>query len=364
MTTAEFELVTASSMPDVREAMQESGRVGIDTEFARETTYHPRLCLVQVATDERVFCADPLAADDLEAFWDSVLDCAWIIHAGRQDIEVVYLVTGRMPRQIFDTQVAAALLGYAPQLGYAALVLELFGEELPKAHTRADWARRPLPPELLEYAVQDVQYLLPAHDLLAARLEELGRLEWALEDSRDLLDEALYVANPEGAVLRLKGAGRLFGRARAAAAALAEWREREALARDRPRQWILKDATIVELAVTDPPDRAALYRVPGLPAKTVRRAGKDLLGLLAEARSAKLDEERPERIDESAIRARLKPMQAVVAETARRLDVAPEVIASRKELLAALAGDRNLRLFRSWRRNLVGDDLLTLADRA
>src|SRR5690606_29736720 len=122
----------------------------------------------------------------------------------------------------------------------------------------------------------------------------------------------------------------------AAAAALAAWREREALARDRPRQWILKDATIVEIALLDPADRAALYRVPGLPAKTVRRAGKDLLGLLAEARRTAMPDERPPRVDEAALRARLKPMQAAVANVAAELGIAPEVIASRKDLLAAL----------------------------
>lgn len=359
--TAACEFVTASRMQVLAEALRVSDCIGIDTEFARETTYYPRLCLVQVATAESVFCADPLGDESLEAFWDTILDSSWVIHAARQDIEVVYLVSGRMPREIFDTQVAAGLVGYAPQLGYAALVAELFGAELPKAHTRADWSQRPLPPELLEYAVEDVQYLLPAYERLGARLEELGRLQWALEDSRDLLDETLYAANPEGAVLRLKGTGRLSGRARAAAAALAEWREREALARDRPRQWILKDATIVEIATLDPEDRAALYRVPGLPAKTVRRAGKDLLGLLAEARRAALPDEPPPRVDEAALRARLKPMQAAVAKVAAELDIAPEVIASRKELLAALSGERGLRVFRGWRREVVGEALLALA---
>jgi ribonuclease D len=284
------------------------------------------------------------------------------VHSGRQDVEVLFLASGLMPGRIFDTQIAAALLGYAPQLGYAALVTELFGVELAKTHTRADWSRRPIAEEFLHYATEDVLYLLPAYELLAARLSNDGRLRWAEEDSKDLLDRALYAPDPQTAVQRLKGARYLRGRARRAAEKLGAWREQEALRLDRPRQWILKDSVLLELAVAGPENDAALARTPGLPPGTVRRAGRDLLAVLADARAearAPDEYQPPPRPDETEKKL-LKPMLSLVAATAEELGIQPEVVASRKELTAALHGERNLRAFRGWRRELVGEKLLSL----
>jgi ribonuclease D len=363
MKTPQFELVSAAEMKPVCEALRSAGRIGLDTEFMRESTFYPQLCLVQIATDESIYCIDPLETNDLDSFWDTLALASCVLHSGRQDVEVLYLLTGRMPRQVFDTQVAAGLLGYAPQLGYGALVSELFDVDLPKTHTRADWSRRPLTPALLEYAAQDVEYLLPARNLLAERLEKLGRLDWAEEDSRDLLNETLYAADPVTAVQRLKGANRLPGRARRAAGMLAAWREQEAISRDRPRQWIMKDATLLELAAAGPRDLAALKRIGSLPPATVRRAGKTLLGLLAEARGEPAGDEAPVGRLDDAGKAELRQMQSLVAGQARELGLQPEVVASRKELSAAQAGERKLKVFRGWRRELVGDRLLEMLER-
>ena len=353
-------------MSTLNEVLSRQDRFGLDTEFMRETTYFPRLCLVQLATEREVFCVDPLAGSgdgkNLADFMQALARPGWVVHSGRQDVEVLFLASGLMPERIFDTQIAAALLGYPPQLGYAALVSELFGVELAKTHTRADWSRRPLAGELLQYAAEDVEYLLPAYDLLGERLSEKGRLAWAEEDSRDLLDRSLYAPDPKDAVQRLKGARYLGGRPRRAVEKLAEWREREALRLDRPRQWILKDSALLEIAVAGPESEAALARTPDLPAGTVRRAGRDLLAILAEARAdarAADGYQPPARLDEMEKKL-LKPMQAAVAAAAQALGMQPEVVASRKELSAALHGQRNLRTFRGWRREAVGEKLLQL----
>lgn len=362
MKAPQFELVSAGSMQRACEALRSAGRIGLDTEFMRERTFYPRLCLVQISTNERIYCLDPLELDDLDELWDTLTLASWVLHSGRQDVEVLYLLTGHMPRRIFDTQIAAGLLGYAPQLGYGALVSELCGVALPKTHTRADWSRRPLTPALLEYAAQDVEYLLPARELLAERLEKLGRLEWAEEDSRDLLDETLYAADPVTAVQRVKGANRLPGRAHQAATKLAAWREKEAIEKDRPRQWIMKDATLLELATAGPRDLAALKRIDSLPSATVRRAGQALLGLLAEARGEPANGREPvNRLDEAG-KEELREMQSLVAAQAGELGLQPEVLASRKELTAALAGERKLRVFRGWRREMIGDRLLEMLE--
>ena len=143
----------------------------------REKTFHPQLCLVQVSTRDAICCADPLIPRDDERetqIWSHLMKRSWVVHSARQDVEVIYQTAGQMPTELFDTQIAAALLGYPPQMGYANLVEELFGEKLAKSHTRADWSRRPLADAVIEYAAEDVEYLLPAYDILTERLDETG----------------------------------------------------------------------------------------------------------------------------------------------------------------------------------------------
>ena len=334
----------------------------------RERTYFAELCLIQIATDSQIVCADPLSghgkADSPDSsFWDSLMRPEWVVHSARQDLEVIYQLAGKMPAQIFDTQVAAAFLGFQPQIGYAGLVKELFGVELDKSHTRANWSKRPIADELLRYAAEDVQYLLPACEELTNRLEEAGRLQWALEDSRDLLEPALYDIDPSTAISRLKAARNLRGRGRAAAAALATWREKEALRTNRPRQWIMRDATLIALAMEKPASVSDLSRVEGLADKTIRRAGKDLLGILAGATHDASGYKPPRRPDEKQ-KAALKEMQRRVAVVGDSVGVAAEVLAPKKELSAAMLGDRTGRIFRGWRKALFGEELLGVLENA
>lgn len=351
----------ADNVDKLSQLLAGTERVALDTEFMRERTYYPQLCLLQVATDRTICCVDPLGARDIEGVWETLMPASWVVHSGRQDLEVIYQAAGRMPAGLFDTQVAAALLGYQPQLGYAALVSELFGVQLAKSHTRADWSRRPLAAELIEYAAEDVEHLLPAAERLTERLTAAGRLEWAIEDSAHLLDEALYRPDPDEAIRRVKGARRLSGRALAAATRLAAWREREAWQRNRPRQWILGDAVLLTLAATAPDSRAALNRIDGLPPGAIRRVGDELLEAVAAAAGDPESTAAPPRPDESH-RSALAAMQEKVAAAAGELGIVPEVIASKKELTAALFGERDLRMLRGWRRSLIGSELLRILD--
>jgi len=346
--------------PDTIAANLQAHRLlGIDTEFMREKTYFAQLCLVQLATRDRVFCVDPLSGNEMQAFWSEVCSGTWVVHSGRQDIEVVFQTANRMPAALFDTQIAAGLLGLQPQMGYAGLVQELFSVEIPKSHTRADWTQRPLPEALLSYAVEDVEYLLPAYDLLAERLEKAGRLAWAEQDSALLLDEALYSTDESQAVHRLKGARNLRGRRRAAAADLAGWRESEALRRNRPRQWILRDRVLLEIATSLPDSIQALRSVGDMPAKLVQRAGDELLAIVA--RSGHDNDYKPPSAPDDRQKSILKSMQTVVAESAKDLGVEAEIVASRKELSAVIiSGKRDSRVFQGWRRELVGERLLEL----
>jgi len=360
----EYQFVDLKTDDRLGMTIPRQSRIGVDTEFVREKTFYAQLCLIQIATDSEIYCADPMGLDARndgrgKALWQAITGPAWVLHSGRQDLEVIYQTVELMPGEVFDTQVAAALLGYQPQIGYGNLVDELFGVELAKSHTRADWSQRPLPDAFIEYAAEDVQYLLPAYDKLIERLEKLGRLQWAVEDSMDLLDLSLYESDVTDAIDRLKGARNLRGPSRAAAAQLAAWREQVAIRRNRPRQWIMRDAVLLDIAVKRPDTMKKLGATPRLASRTAERAGDQLLRVLAEAENHHSDYEPPQKPNEKQ-KAVLKKMQKKVSDTAGRLGLATELIAPKKELSAALLGNRDLRIFRGWRLEHIGRDLLEM----
>ncbi len=340
--------------------LETHNRFGVDTEFMREKTYFAQLCLVQLSANRDIWCVDPLSRHDDDDFWQVLLSKSWVVHSARQDIEVIFQKTGTMPAQIFDTQVAAALLGMPPQVGYAGLVKELFDVDMAKSHTRADWTRRPLPDAFLEYAAEDVEYLLPAADVLQERLEEKGRLEWANQDSALLLDPALYDTGAAQALDRLKGARNFRGRRRAAAARLASWREQEAIQRDRPRQWILRDSVLLDVAYQLPTSVKKLSAIDGITPKIANRVG-DMLVQNVKASENDENNYQPPRAPDEAQKALLKAMQAKVAACAESLDLAAETIASKRELSSVIiSGIRDTRVFTGWRAELIGDELRTL----
>ena len=363
---SDYHFVDLAVDDSLANAVGQFDRIGVDTEFMRERTYFAELCLLQVSTPQEIFCADPLNRgpdnDKPSAtFWQAMVKPEWVVHSARQDLEVVYQSSGLMPQSIFDTQVAAAFLGLQPQVGYAGLVKELFNVELDKSHTRADWSKRPLSDAVLKYAAEDVQFLLPAHEILAERLKESGRLEWAIEDSRDMLNISLYESDPSLAINRLKGARNLRGRSRAIATALATWREKEALRTNRPRQWIMRDSLLVDIAFACPQSMEDLADIEGLADKTIRRAGQEFLRIAANSTHDESGYEPPTRPDERQKKA-LKEMQKLVTASGEKHNVAAELIAPRKELSAAMQGDRDSRVFNGWRREVVGDQLLELLE--
>jgi ribonuclease D len=265
-----------------------------------------------------------------------------------------------MPREIFDTQIAAGLLGLPAQMGYAGLVKELFDVDMAKSHTRADWTRRPLPDAFLEYAAEDVEYLLPSADILSEKLDKKGRLEWAQQDSQLLLNTSLYDISGEQAIERLKGARNFRGPKRAAAVRLAAWREEEAIRRNRPRQWILRDNVLLDIAYQLPSNEKQLTDIEGMPPKVVGRAGQALIDAVAASRS---DENgyQPPRPPDEAQKALLKEMQSQVADCAKDLDIAAETVASKRELSSVIiSGAHDSRVFTGWRRDLIGEALLEL----
>ena len=342
-------------------------RIALDTEFLRERTYFPVLCLVQIASPSGIALVDPLAIDDLTPLAALVADprVTKVLHAGRQDIEILLTRMGVLPRPVFDTQLAAALLGHGAQVSYAALVESVLGTRLAKAHTRTDWTRRPLHPEQQRYAADDVRFLLELETRLSDALAARGRSEWAQAELAGLGVESLYRSDPEDAWRRIKALHRLDARARRVARALADWRERQAVRDDRPRQWVLRDNVLLEIARLAPRNAAALHAVADMPAAVARRHGAALAEVvetaLADTNPAVDDAGAPERLD-AAQKAKLAALAGEVRACAERHGLSAELLATRAELERLVRGERSLALLSGWRGEIAGARLLEILD--
>ena len=340
--------------------------LAVDTEFLRERTYFPRLCLVQVASDTEAACIDPLAIGDLSPLRQLLLDPAVtkVFHAARQDLEIFLHLWGELPAPVFDTQPAAALLGIGDQVGYGSLVQSLLGVNLAKDHSRTDWSRRPLEKAQLRYALDDVIYLGRAYQEIRQRLEPLGRLDWLEPEFDQLTDPATYALEPMAMWKRVKGRQHLKGARLAVLQQLAAWREEQALARDLPRRWVLKDDTLLELARRSPTSARALARVRGVDEALVKREGEALLtrirqGLETPKEAWPRERARPPKLS-PAEEATLDILTAALRLIADRAGLSPQLIASRKDLAALLQGAPDARLLQGWRRKVAGEPLMQL----
>jgi ribonuclease D len=346
----------------------EAPALGLDTEFVRTNTFYHRLGLIQVFDGSAAWLVDPLAARDLaplaEAFRSPGVK---VLHSASEDIEVFYRALGVLPAPLFDTQIAGAFAGKGAFLSYQKLVAACLGVELAKEETRTDWLARPLSPGQLAYAAEDVAFLLPVYEQLAAELAALGRLSWVFEDSAALLDTARFVEDDESAYLRIKGAGRLDRRQLGALQGLAAWREREARRRDLPRNFVLKEGLLLDLATRRPQEAKDLQRLPSFDPRQAARDGATWLQLLADAAS-RPDPELPSRLSgkpfSAAAREVENRLRDRVRERAAELDVPPEILAPRRTLDALLRlnvdkpDPRLPRELAGWRREVIGEDLL------
>lgn len=354
---------TQSGLEDACRDFNACDCIAVDTEFNRTNTYKPQLCVVQLAADSRLALLDMLAGQEFTSL-EALLatgDSLKLFHAGKQDLEALLLSCGFLPNRILDTQIAAGFLGYPAQIGYARLVQEVLGIELDKGETRTDWSRRPLSDRQLAYAAADVSHLFALFEGLKSRLEQLGRYDWAMEDSTRLLNPALYRSDPDDAWKRLPALAYQPPAVQARGRALAAWREARAVRIDRPRQWVLGDKPLMAIAQADPKNQQALSAIPGLPPAIVRRQGERILACIAEADRALVAGElelerksRPDAPDQSAVKA----LGEVLREQAERMGMAPEILATRRELTGLLRGELDQPVMSGWRREAVGERLL------
>ncbi|ADK67924.1 ribonuclease D [Olsenella uli DSM 7084] len=340
--------------------------LAIDTEFLRERTYFPRLCLIQAATPDESAAIDPILIDDLSPLARLLTDesITKVFHACSQDLEVIYDALHCVPGPIFDTQLAAAFLGHRQQIGYGALVDACCGVRLPKAESLTDWSRRPLDAEQLAYAEDDVRYLPGIYDQMMAELIMRDRLPWLAPEMAELVSPAHFMRVPEEAYLHLRRSGSLTRRQLAIAREVCAWRESAAARRDVPRKWVVSDELIVEACKRAPRTLDRLRRIRGAESLGERDA-KALIEAVGRGASCPAEKcpsarrkDRPSPDTESVI----DLMYAMLRLVAERSGVATQLIATRDDLLEFVSHREESRLAHSWRYELAGRQLTDLLE--
>ena len=334
----------------------------VDTEFLRERTYYAQLCLIQVATADSIACIDPLAIDDLSPLLELIYqpDIAIVFHAARQDLELFYALRGSLPPNVFDTQIAATVLGYGDQIGYGNLVKQCINIELDKAHSRTDWSKRPLDAGQIDYAADDVRYLRDVYHILLKELHEKNRLNWLDDDFASLTNSDTYEPDPAMMWKKIKGAGRLRGVQLAILQKLAEWREARAIESNRPRRWILKDEVMLDLAKLTPETTQKLSVIRGLESGTIQRHGKTLIDIVARAKAIPKTQwptvKKPVFLTTQQD-ATVDAMVALLRKFCDEQAIAPAAVASRKDIERVVSGDPSVSLLHGWRNEIVGHHL-------
>lgn len=360
-------LTTTEQLVAFCESLQGAEYIAIDTEFLREKTFWPQLCLVQIAGPREAVAIDPLSDDmDLAPLYDLLEDpkILKVFHAARQDVEIFCHLTGKVPTPIFDTQVAAMVCGFGESVGYETLVAKLAGARVDKSSRFTDWSARPLTERQLTYALSDVTHLRPAYEKLKRRLERSGRAQWLEEEMTVLADPATYTVEPEEAWRRLKpksGKPRFLG----VLQELAAWREREAQRRDIPRARVIRDDALLEIAAHAPADIDDLARTRGLGRGFAEsRQGADVLAAVARG-LAKPESELPtlEPRDENppGLGPIVELLRVLLRMVCEEENVAPKLIASAADLEAIAASDAaDVPALHGWRREVFGEKALGL----
>lgn len=340
--------------------------VTVDTEFLRETTFWPKVCVIQLASPDEAVAVDTLAEGlDLAPFFDLMAapNVVKVFHAARQDIEIVWSLAKLIPAPLFDTQIAAMVCGYGDQASYGDLVQQICKVGLDKSSRFTDWSRRPLSDAQISYAIADVTYLRDIYTFLMRKLEKTGRMDWLADEMATLSSPAIYEQKPENAWERLKGRARK-PRDLAVLMEIAAWREHEAQTRDTPRSRVLKDDVLVEIALAAPRDADQLGALRAFPRGMERaRAGAEILAAIE--RGVGRDPKSLPRIERDRRPARdtatVELLKVLLRQVAERHGVAVKMIATVEDLEAIAADDNaGVAALSGWRRELFGERALLL----
>lgn len=363
-----MQIQSTADLSALAAAARSAGILAIDTEFLSGKTYYSRLCLLQVAAGDFSAIIDPFEVTSLGELIDILLDnrIMKVMHAAYQDMELLTRLCGRSPAPVFDTQVAATLAGFPSQIGYARLLEDLLGVRIDKSESYTDWSRRPLTAKQVEYALDDVTYLQPMYEKLCSLLKPGDRLTWLADDFAALSAPGAYESIPDEYYRKIKRASSLNRRQLAVLRAAAAWRERDARRRDLPRQWILKDESLIEVARRKPDNADALADIRGI---DLRSLGDRGIGLMAavhkglaipDSELPQMDRKPQAPVDMDGV---VKLMAALVRTLGAAHGIAPPLLASQSDLEQLAAGEEDgSPLLKGWRKALIGDDLKRLLD--
>ncbi|OQX09527.1 MULTISPECIES: ribonuclease D [Thiothrix] len=361
-----FEYIsTPQQLNDLMTRLDNAEWVTLDTEFIREKTYFPRLCLIQIGSTDTLACIDPLAITDLRPFltWLQDPKRLKVLHAAWQDMEIFHhLGQGELPSPLFDTQIAAAVLGMGDQMGYARLVEGVLGITLDKSQSRTDWSRRPLSKAQLEYAIDDVRHLRDVYLALREQLQQLGRMKWLDKPFQKLADANTYNIDPQTCWERIRGLQVLKPHQLAVLRELAAWREQRALQKDLPRRWLLSDEILLDMARMQPDSAEGLRHIRGLSDEQIERGAAEWLGCIARGKAVPKSEwpnlPRRRKLDENmSVVADL--LTAVLNQIANENGISAQMIATRQQLEKMLEEGRTT-LSDDWRGALVNDAFTAL----
>lgn len=362
-------IATAAGLDDLVAHLRAAGRFAFDTEFVSEETFEPNLCLIQVATTERLAAVDPLAVRDIAAFWDVVVDPAIevVMHAAGEDLRICKIKTGTVPARVFDVQIAAGLVGPGYPLSLGNLASQRLGVSLAGGETRTDWRRRPLSPAQLRYALDDVRYLLEMADGLATELAGRGRTQWAEEEFSDFL-AAIRDRSEDDRWRRLPGLHGLNRRGLEVARRLAEWRQNDARRANRPLRSVLKDDLLVAIAKRQPSNRRDLEALRDFNRPHLMSRAVEILDAIAEAQAVPAEALPPpaERHDEGPGTAMVVSLlSATLARCCGQARVAVGLVGGASDLrdlirwqVTGRPDDRRPSLARGWRWEVCGETLM------
>ncbi len=366
-------VATAAQLQSLVDHLRSSGRFAFDTEFVSEDTFEPVLCLVQVATRDRLALIDPLAIRDLSVFWEAVCDPALdvVMHAAGEDLRICQIRTGRLPERVFDVQLAAGLAGYSYPLSLGNLVGQVLGVSLAGGETRTDWRKRPLTAAQVDYALDDVRHLLDIADFLAEALTKLGRTEWVEQELRDFIGEIASRADDER-WRRLPGLNQLGRRGLEMARRLSLWREDEARRQNRPLRQVMRDDLLVAIAKRQPSNRKGLEALRDFNRPGLMSRADEILDALDEARSIP-DENLPDlsaRFEEPpGLSTVSNLLSAAMAQCCAQQRIAGSLVATVSDLkhlirwhLDGRSDDHRPQLLQGWRAELFGKVLLDVLE--
>ena len=366
-------VTTDEDLPELIAKLENCEILAVDTEFVREKTYFHRLGLIQIGGDGFYGAVDPISVKNLGPLLELLKrrDKIKVFHAGKQDLEILFRLTGEVVQPIFDTQVAASMVGWGAQISFAKIVKKVTGKTINKSETYTDWCRRPLRQSQIDYALDDVRYLVPVYHKLVKQLDKLNRTEWVEDEHRELVDPSHFeLPNPQKVYLKVKNFRTLKPRNLAVLRELAAWREEQAMQRNCLAKSIIRDEPLLEIARNLPQSRKEIADIRGVNSREISSNGDEIIALIKKGMSISEDlyPTFPESSHYSTGRGVEELLAAFVQIRSEVLKIEPHMLADRKmihsfvELHEKKEDLQKHPLFHGWRKELIGSDLHLLLE--